>query len=403
MEEKDLNRSPSLTLMLPSEPPPPFAVDSFHDITEEGQRNLFRLEKLTLLSGKNGSGKSSFIQTLLKGAAEASQSVEFFDFSTTREMGFGRPLHAAVNNSEDAGSLIDWLRKLADDSKALEIVQSVTARLLESRITLRLNRTFWERLRTDSPRLYRILEFGRDSVIPSLVAIWLVSPFMLLIYVIRSQFPTAFDGPLALVWLLVGFLLIGGAATLLVRSKRAKSFGQKLIAGFWWSSRARLMTVKRAQNPEISFLSESTGTQSAILLSIFLEKLRLASLNSETSVVGIIREPEAFLHPDGQAYIAEFLLSEYLPAVGVDVYLVVETHSDAFIKRCVRINAQRQRTEKEGTKSSIAARIVFFSRLAEACYARAVDFDPHGMIANYPSGFLDASLEDVEIMYELRR
>ena len=101
----------------------------------------------------------------------------------------------------------------------------------------------------------------------------------------------------------------------------------------------------------------------------------------------LIQEPEAHLHPLKQAEIGEMLCRE---AIRSPMRLVIETHSDALLFRCLKLI-------RRGELSHNLLRVVFVEQDASGrSTARNLQVGSDGSLLDpFPIGFLDWGLEDL--------
>ncbi|MEA1956040.1 MAG: DUF3696 domain-containing protein [Campylobacterota bacterium] len=106
----------------------------------------------------------------------------------------------------------------------------------------------------------------------------------------------------------------------------------------------------------------------------------VAILKSKPDDLLIIENPESHLHPAGQAKIAE--LCAIASSCGVQI--IVETHSDHFL------NAIRVATKKEILKPEDSS-IYYFRKDMDELETKIdkINIDKYGNIDNYPKGFFD--------------
>lgn len=103
-------------------------------------------------------------------------------------------------------------------------------------------------------------------------------------------------------------------------------------------------------------------------------------LKSKPNDLIIIENPESHLHPKGQAKIAELCAI----AANNDVQIIVETHSDHFL------NGLRVAT-KNKVITADKSKIYFFCKKEGklSTYAHNINIDDNGKLTDWPSGFFD--------------
>ena len=100
----------------------------------------------------------------------------------------------------------------------------------------------------------------------------------------------------------------------------------------------------------------------------------------------IIENPEAHIHPKGQAELGRLLA--LCASTGVQIFL--ETHSDHVVNG-IRVAVKKGQIERHDVK------IAYFSRKESydnGIYEQYTDIetikiDPHGELSSYPDGFMD--------------
>jgi predicted ATPase len=94
----------------------------------------------------------------------------------------------------------------------------------------------------------------------------------------------------------------------------------------------------------------------------------------------LIENPEAHLHPQGQAKLGELLAR--CAADGVQI--IVETHSDHVLNG-IRL------TVKRGLITAQDVRLCYFTRDVSTgdCYVELPSVLPNGQLSNWPEGFFD--------------
>lgn len=101
-------------------------------------------------------------------------------------------------------------------------------------------------------------------------------------------------------------------------------------------------------------------------------------LSAKSGALVIIENPEAHLHPRGQTRLGQ--LAVRAAAAGVQV--VVETHSDHFLDG-VRLEVRR------ASLSAQLCRINYFSRLGISASIESPVLDADGRLSHWPAGFFD--------------
>lgn len=112
-------------------------------------------------------------------------------------------------------------------------------------------------------------------------------------------------------------------------------------------------------------------------------------LISEPGTLLLFEQPELHLHPDVQASLGDFFLA--LARSGRQ--LMIETHSEYLINRLRR----RQKTDPE-LEASELVRLFFFERSGSEANVRHGRIGQDGSMPNWPAGFLDTAVREVEAM-----
>jgi hypothetical protein len=135
-----------------------------------------------------------------------------------------------------------------------------------------------------------------------------------------------------------------------------------------------------------------SGIGQLIAVAARLDRAKTASrslkgLRSSRFPFLLIQEPEAHLHPVKQAEIGEMLCRE---ALRNPMRLVIETHSDALLFRCLRLI-------RKGELSHNLLRVVFVEQdTSGRSTARNLQVGSDGSLLDpFPIGFLDWGLEDL--------
>ncbi len=115
----------------------------------------------------------------------------------------------------------------------------------------------------------------------------------------------------------------------------------------------------------------------------------VACLSARAGSVLLIENPEAHLHPQGQAK-----MGELLALCATDgVQILVETHSDHVLNG-IRLAVKNNHLETDDVKLN------FFTRDIESgdCYIETPSVLPNGDISNWPSGFFDQWGKDLDAL-----
>lgn len=112
-------------------------------------------------------------------------------------------------------------------------------------------------------------------------------------------------------------------------------------------------------------------------------------LISEPGTLLLFEQPELHLHPDVQASLGDFFLA--LARSGRQ--LMIETHSEYLVNRLRR----RQKASPE-LEASELVRLFFFERSGSEAKVRHGRIGLDGSMPDWPSGFLDTAVREVEAM-----
>ncbi|GGK73330.1 AAA family ATPase [Streptomyces flaveus] len=115
----------------------------------------------------------------------------------------------------------------------------------------------------------------------------------------------------------------------------------------------------------------------------------VAGLMTEPGDVLIVENPEAHLHPAGQSRLGRFLAQ----VAGSGAQVIVETHSDHVL------NGARLGVAEEGPLSSHEAIVHYFGREGSV----PIELTDRGELTNWPSGFFDQIEDDLGRLARARR
>ncbi|MFE3552425.1 DUF3696 domain-containing protein [Streptomyces kronopolitis] len=115
----------------------------------------------------------------------------------------------------------------------------------------------------------------------------------------------------------------------------------------------------------------------------------VAGLMTEPGDILIVENPEAHLHPAGQSRLGRFLAQ----VAGSGAQVIVETHSDHVL------NGARLGVAEEGLLSSQEAIVHFFGREEVV----PIELTAHGELTTWPSGFFDQIEDDLGRLARARR
>lgn len=115
----------------------------------------------------------------------------------------------------------------------------------------------------------------------------------------------------------------------------------------------------------------------------------VAGLTANEGDVLIIENPEAHLHPSAQNRITNFLCK----VAASNVTVIIETHSPSILNG-VRLSV------KEKTLNSNETSILFFEENKESLLSK-IEIDQDGKIAHWPKGFFDQDEIDLDKLHDL--
>lgn len=121
----------------------------------------------------------------------------------------------------------------------------------------------------------------------------------------------------------------------------------------------------------------------------------VALLSAQPGALVILENPEAHLHPSGQAALAK-LISK-VASKGIQV--IVETHSDHIINGVLLACKANQKDSKQGISSHQVRVYNFHDKERHATKAEEVVIDENGTLLYQPKGFFDQAENDLYSLY----
>ncbi len=123
-------------------------------------------------------------------------------------------------------------------------------------------------------------------------------------------------------------------------------------------------------------------------LPVFVEGLR----TSEKNGLFMVQEPEIHLHPDAQLRMADFLVS----LVRSGRRVIAETHSEPLLLRIRKliVHAQASRNHAPRLSPNDVSIIYVDKRADGTSYTQALPIDELGQIKNWPAGFLEEATQE---------
>lgn len=142
------------------------------------------------------------------------------------------------------------------------------------------------------------------------------------------------------------------------------------------------------QLAEKAVLPTMTGFGISYILSVVTAGLWCASTGN---VILMIENPEAYLHPAAQSRMGKFL--ELLTEAGVQ--LIVETHSEHIIDGA--------RIQAAWMKKTDDIKIYFFEKEKEGIRVDKINIDENGELSEWPMGFFEQKEKDLRELFNIRK
>ena len=127
-----------------------------------------------------------------------------------------------------------------------------------------------------------------------------------------------------------------------------------------------------------------------VIASILVHASQLAAKKIE-SVLLLLENPEAHLHPSGQTKIGEMLAL----AASCGVQIIVETHSDHLMNG-IRIAIKDKKIHHTDVKSFFFKTGYWDGKNEDPVTVENLDIDEHGMIDFWPEGFFDETEKNLQ-------
>ena len=147
-------------------------------------------------------------------------------------------------------------------------------------------------------------------------------------------------------------------------------------------------TIKIRNNSGDFRLPTDTGFGITYVLPVIAQALAASTL--ENSVL-IIENPEAHLHPYSQSKLGKFLAK----VTENGVQIIMETHSEHIIDGCRLQLAKDRQTDM--------AKILFFQKNENGSLCQEISLNPYGELAEWPSGFFDQKRNDLRDLLGVRK
>lgn len=146
-----------------------------------------------------------------------------------------------------------------------------------------------------------------------------------------------------------------------------------------------------SQRPIQNLKAENVGYGVSYTLPVVV-----ALLSAEPGALIIIENPEAHLHPEGQAELAKLIAM--VARNGVQV--IVETHSDHIITGLQLACKKKKETGKAVIDAEKVAVYYFYNDDMHALRIKSVSIESNGMLKYQPKGFFDRAEQDISELYE---
>ncbi|RPF11049.1 putative ATPase [Vibrio crassostreae] len=347
------------------------------------EKKIFDLKNLTLLTGMNGAGKSSFIQGLLL-ARESASSVDSVNLDDSYGVDLGTAIDVVNWNSAESIQI-----KLNDDVSWVLSVPNDNALYLdlEQRYSGELPTSFH-----DIPRSFTYLCAERSGPRSSysLSAI----PDAMLEVGVHGEHSTQ--------------LIEAYGNTLLPDKDRTHPLTEADETVFltyqiekWMGEIVRPISIRAekvrgVKAVTLSFKAQGGDWVQATNMGFgvtYSLPIILAGLMAPKGGVLMIENPEAHLHPAGQSRMGAFLA--WLAGQGVQV--IVETHSDHLL------NGVRRAIAEHHYIDSTDANVLFFDSSVEDGISTTLEFSDNGAVSNWPNSFFDQYQLDTAALGRIRR
>lgn len=121
----------------------------------------------------------------------------------------------------------------------------------------------------------------------------------------------------------------------------------------------------------------------------------VALLSAHPGALIILENPEAHLHPGGQAALSRLIAK----VAGKGIQVIVETHSDHIINGILLACKSYHKDHKHGISNSQVKIYDFYGKDRHASKAVEVVIDEYGTLQYQPKGFFDQAENDLYILY----
>ena len=107
-------------------------------------------------------------------------------------------------------------------------------------------------------------------------------------------------------------------------------------------------------------------------------------------IIFTVEQPELHLHPQLQAKLADAFASviKYANDIGIELKLIIETHSEVIINRFGHILMEKEIIDKDMINV-----IIFEKNGIGLTNVSVSNYDENGYLTNWPIGFFDYTME----------
>ncbi|SEF58121.1 Protein of unknown function [Thermomonospora echinospora] len=137
-----------------------------------------------------------------------------------------------------------------------------------------------------------------------------------------------------------------------------------------------------------------SGTGVAQVLPILVQRAQDALHPPQRSVLEIVEEPELHMHPSAQAALADLYVTAIRHAY--HVRFLIETHSETFLLRL-------RRRVAEGKLRADQLALYFVDSDGESSHADRIDVDDFGNVSYWPEGIFAENFEEVRALAEAQQ
>ncbi|MCA1019258.1 DUF3696 domain-containing protein [Bacillus altitudinis] len=349
------------------------------------KKGKLAFKPLTLLTGANGAGKSSVIQSLLL-AKNTSENIHRFKRS---EVELNGPFHLSLGQASSVLShMHDYAQikiELDSDSKNMKYVYDIDSK---NPYSLKITSTLGENFIEDIPFHYLHAErLGPRKGLPFNPTNWIYTGY-------QGEFVNDAIHRADQMSRPIPEPLYDTNSGLPRFSTQVEAWMQLLIPDFRLQVKSQMdvdMVTIQYSNPHLegAFVSPtSTGFGITYALPIITSGL-LAS--SEGKGLLIVENPEAHLHPFSQSRMGQFLALVSMSGVQV----IVETHSEHIVNG-MRIQLAKHKKSESGI-------VYFFTQSNGITEFKQIELKSNGELSAWPKGFFDQEEKDLHELIRIKR